>query len=47
MISRAVVLLPQPVSPTSPSVSPALHLEADPVDRLDRADPALEDDPPA
>ena len=41
MIRRAVVLLPQPVSPTIPSVSPRLHLEADAVDGLHGADLCL------
>ena len=45
MISRAVVLLPQPVSPTIPSVSPRRTSKLDAVDRLHRADLALEDDP--
>ena len=45
MISRAVVLLPQPVSPTMPERLAALDVEADAVDRLHRADLALEDDP--
>ena len=44
MISRAVVLLPQPVSPTRPSVSPRRDVEVDPVDRLHGADFFLHDD---
>ena len=44
---RAVVLLPQPVSPTMPERLAAADVEADPVDRLDRADLALEEDPRA
>ena len=44
-MQRAIVDLPQPDSPTMPSVSPCLHREADAVDRLDRADLLLEDDP--
>ena len=32
MIDRAVIVLPQPDSPTMPSVSPGLHLERHAVD---------------
>ncbi len=35
MTARPVVLLPQPDSPTSPRVSPVLHVEADVRDRVD------------
>ncbi len=45
VISRAVVLLPQPVSPTMPERLSALDLEAHAVHRLHRADLALDDDP--
>ena len=45
VIRRAVVLLPQPVSPTIPSVSPLVDVERDAVDRVHGADLALEDDP--
>ena len=41
---REVVVLPQPDSPTSPSVSPALDVEGDVVDRLDVAERAREQD---
>ncbi len=44
MISRAVVLLPQPVSPTRPEGLSALDLKAHVVDGLHRADLALDDD---
>ena len=40
---RPVVVLPQPLSPTRPKVSPLLIVEADAVDRLDVADLAAED----
>ena len=43
--SRPVVVLPQPDSPTSESVSPALDREVDPVDGLDGADLALQQAP--
>ena len=43
-MARPVVLLPQPDSPTRPSVSPLLDGEGDAVDGLHRADLALEDD---
>ena len=36
-IDRAVTLLPQPLSPTMPSVAPGVQVEAHPVDRLHRA----------
>ena len=36
-IERAVMLLPQPLSPTMPEVSAAVDVEADAVDRLDGA----------
>ena len=45
MMQRAIVDLPQPDSPTTPSVSPSLDGEADAVDRLHRGDLLLEDDP--
>ena len=45
MMQRAIVDLPQPDSPTTPSVSPSLDAEADPVDRLHGRDLLLEDDP--
>ena len=45
VISRPVVVLPQPDSPTSASVSPAQHLEVEPVDRLHRPDLALQQPP--
>ena len=45
MISRAVVDLPQPDSPTIPSVSPCMHVEDDAVDGVHRADLLLEEDP--
>ena len=38
---RPVVVLPQPDSPTRPSVSPLRHAKVDAVDGLDRADLAL------
>ena len=44
MMQRAMVDLPQPDSPTTPSVSPLRHGEGDAVDRLDAADLLLEDD---
>ena len=44
-MQRAIVDLPQPDSPTTPSVSPAFDREADAVDGLDRADLLLEHDP--
>ena len=40
---RASVVLPQPDSPTSPSVSPGLDREVDAVDGVDLADGPLED----
>ena len=40
-----MVVLPQPDSPTSASVSPARHVEVEAVDGLDRADLALEQSP--
>ena len=45
MIRRAVVVLPQPVSPTMPERLAAQHVEGDAVDGVHRADLALEDDP--
>ena len=42
VISRPIVDLPQPDSPTTPRVSPAAHVEVDAVDRLHRADLPLE-----
>ena len=42
VISRPVVDLPQPDSPTRPSVSPCAHVEVDAVDGLHGADLALE-----
>ena len=45
MMQRAIVDLPQPDSPTTPSVSPCADREADAVDRLHGADLLLEDDP--
>ncbi len=43
IIARPVVLLPQPDSPTSPSVSPRRIAERDSVHGLDRADLRLKD----
>jgi hypothetical protein len=43
---RPSVDLPQPDSPTTPSVSRSVQLEADPVDRVDLADLAAEDTRP-
>ena len=40
---RATVDLPQPDSPTSPSVSPVADREADAVDRMHGADPPAQD----
>ena len=40
---RATVDLPQPDSPTSPSVSPDAKREADAVDGMHRADPTAQD----
>ena len=45
MMHRAIVDLPQPDSPTTPSVSPRLTREGDVVHRLHRGDLLLEDDP--
>ena len=42
LTSRPVVVLPQPDSPTRPSVSPGCTVEVDPVHRLDRADLAAQ-----
>ena len=42
-ISLEVVVLPQPDSPISPSVSPAVDREIDAVDRLDPGDLALQE----
>ena len=44
VIERPAVDLPQPDSPTRPSVSPRRDVEGDAVDRLDRADLAPEED---
>ena len=44
MMQRAIVDLPQPDSPTTPSVSPSRSVKRDAVDRLDRGDLLLEDD---
>ena len=40
---RPVVVLPQPLSPTSPNVSPSFNLQADIVDGFDVADGAFEE----
>ena len=40
--TRARVDLPQPVSPTNPRVSPGIHLEVDPIDRVHRTDLLLD-----
>ena len=45
MMQRAIVDLPQPDSPTTPSVSPSRTRERHAVDRLHRGDLLLEDDP--
>ena len=42
VISRPVVVLPQPDSPTSAERLARAHVEVDAVDRLDRADLALQ-----
>ncbi|CAM5351668.1 hypothetical protein STANM309S_02065 [Streptomyces tanashiensis] len=42
-ISRRVVVLPLPDSPTSPRVSPGPQIESDVADRVERADAALEE----
>ena len=42
VISRPMVDLPQPDSPTTPRVSPGADVEVDAVDRLHRADLPLE-----
>ena len=42
---KAVTLLPQPDSPTNPSVSPLFKRKADPVDGLDRAFQGVKVDP--
>ena len=42
MISRPVVDLPQPDSPTRPRLSPSATVEVDAVDGLDRADRPLD-----
>ena len=44
MIVRASVVLPQPDSPTRPSVSPSAQLERDVVDRVDVPDGAVDQD---
>ena len=44
-MQRAIVDLPQPDSPTTPSVSPFLHRERHAVDGLHGRDFLLEDDP--
>ena len=44
-MQRAIVDLPQPDSPTTPSVSPSLSDEVDAVDGLHGGDLLLEDDP--
>ena len=44
-IARPVVLLPQPLSPTRPRVSPRLMSKVDPVDRVHGPDLALEHHP--
>ena len=44
MIARPTVDLPQPDSPTSPTVSPFLIVKRDVVDRADVADVAVENE---
>ena len=44
-MQRAIVDLPQPDSPTTPSVSPSRRVKRDAVDRLHGRDLLLEDDP--
>ena len=46
-MQRPSVDLPQPDSPTSPSVSPGPHLEADAVDGVHAGDLALDERRPS
>ena len=45
MMDRAVILLPQPDSPTIPKVSPGPREKAHPVHRFDHAGPCVEVSP--